>query len=68
MQILFRTRRRPTLLGMPDIKWLSILRITYEVISNPHESRKLDVQTIEWSTSPETEKEGTHDNNTNILD
>ena len=66
------------LLGMSDIELLNILRITCEVISESHESRKLDSQTIEASTSPscrttrapwnETDKVHTHDNNTNRPD
>ena len=43
---------RPALLGMPDLKLLSILRITCDVIGKPHESRKVDSQTMEMSISP----------------
>ena len=42
----------PSLLGMPDIKLLNIWKMTYEVIGSPHESRKLDLQTMEESNSP----------------
>ena len=42
----------PALLIMPDIKLLNILRITFEVISEPNESRKFYSQTIEASISP----------------
>ena len=34
------------LLGIPDIKLLSILRITCDVIIQSHESRKINSQTI----------------------
>ena len=40
------------LLGMPDIKLLSLLWITHDVIVKPHENRKFDSQTIEMSNSP----------------
>ena len=43
---------RPALLGIPDLTLLSILRITCNVIGKPHESRKVDSQTIEISISP----------------
>ena len=42
----------PVLLGMSDIELLSILRITCDIIDEPHESRKFNLQTIEMSDSP----------------
>ena len=41
----------PILLGMPRIEMLNILKIMCEVIGDPHESRKLNSQTIEASNS-----------------
>ena len=41
----------PALLGMPDIALLSILGITCDIISEPHESRKFESQTIDMSNS-----------------
>ena len=35
------------LLGIPDIKVLSILRITQDTIGEPNESRRFDSQTID---------------------
>ena len=40
------------LLGMPDIELLSILRITFHIMGEPHEGRKFNVQTIEMSNNP----------------
>ena len=56
------------LLGMLDIKVLNILRITYEVICNPHESRKFNSQTIEVSTSPSYRKNRALQNKRNKAD
>ena len=39
----------PPLLGMLDIELLSILRKTCDIIGEPHESRKFDLQTIKTS-------------------
>ena len=70
------TREGPVLLGLPDIKLLNILRITYKVISDPCERRKFKSQIVEASNSPssrtnrapwnKTDKAGTHDNNINV--
>ena len=37
----------PALLGVPDIEMLNILKTTCEMIGDPHESRKFNLQTIE---------------------
>ena len=42
----------PSLLGMPDIELLSILRATCDIIGEPHESRKFNSQRIEISDIP----------------
>ena len=41
----------PALLGMPHIKLINILGITYNVIRDPHERRKFDSQAMEESNS-----------------
>ena len=40
------------LLGMQDIELLNILKIMCEVIGDPHESRKFNLQTLEASNGP----------------
>ena len=50
----------PTVLRKSDIKLLSILKITCDVIGDPHESRKFDSQTIETSNSPGCRTNKTH--------
>ena len=37
---------------MPDIKLLNILRITYKLIGDQHESRKFKSKAIDVSNSP----------------
>ena len=36
----------PALLAMPDIELLNTLKVTCEIIGDPHESRKFDSQTV----------------------
>ena len=42
----------PTLIGIPDIDLLRILRITCDLIGESHENRKFNLQTRETSDSP----------------
>ena len=42
----------PALLGVSDVKLLNILKITCEIIGDPHENMKLDSKTIEASNGP----------------
>ena len=63
---------------MPDLKLLNILKTTYRVKVDPHESRKLDLQTIRASNDPscrtimtlqnKTDKVDASDTNVNMLD
>ena len=41
----------PVLLGIPDIKLLGILKITYKAVGDQKEDRKCDSQTIQPSNS-----------------
>ena len=43
----------PALLGMPDIELLHILKIMCDMIGDPHNNRKLDLQTAEASNCPD---------------
>ena len=68
----------PVLLGMLDIELLSILRMACDIIGEPHESGKFDLQTIETSSSPscranealqiKTDRADIHDDKINMRD
>ena len=68
----------PTLLGMPDTELLNILKIMCEVMGDPHESRKSDLQTMKEPNSHncktikaqliKTDNEDVNDANINIPD
>ena len=45
-------RNSPALPGILDIELLNLLRITCDVMGGPHESRKLDSNTVEVSNNP----------------
>ena len=55
------------LLGMPDIKLLSILRLTCDVIGELYESRRSDLHTIEMSNSPSCRTNGAPQTETDSL-
>ena len=68
----------PVLLMMPDIELLDRLKITCELIGDPHESSNFNLQTIETFSSPscrankalqiKTDKVDANDTNANIPD
>ena len=46
------TEDDPVLLGMPDTELLDIIKITCEVMGDPHKSRMFNSQTIQTANSP----------------
>ena len=58
----------PSLLGIPDIELLNIVKIMCEVIGDPHESQKFDLQAIGVSKSPSCRRSRVPQNKTDKVD